>query len=64
MAEGKYNAYYRLFDDATERGKVLDDDWSGDWETKIPPIKTNNGRNGKVDFKVKDGEGQVTVICE
>jgi hypothetical protein len=40
MAEGKYNVYYQLFDDETNRGKVLDDDWSEQrWENEIPPIK-------------------------
>jgi hypothetical protein len=33
--------YYQLFDDRTERGKVLDDDWSHPrWENETPPTET------------------------
>jgi hypothetical protein len=39
MAEGRYNAYYQSFDNATSEGKVLDDDWSGDWESNTPPTR-------------------------
>jgi hypothetical protein len=38
MAEDEY---YQLFDEETNEGKVLDDDWSkSKWENETPPTDT------------------------